>query len=247
MSLDACARIVADGDPDRFKAVMAAPLKARKTLLPIYAFNVEVARAPFASAEPMIAEMRLQWWWDVLQEIVDAAQVRSHEVTTPLAEVLDAEGARGLQANVDARRRDAHRAPPGTMADLNSYLQDTSGALMWAAARALGSQQLERARATGHIQGLANYLLAVPELRAMGLQPWPAMSGDAFREALKDVLRAGVGLKGDKSLRIAELAAWRAKPVLYRALRKPDAVGKGGLNEPELVKRANLLLAGLFL
>ena len=48
---------------------MAAPVEARRVLFPLYAFNVEVARAPWVTSEPMIGEMRLQWWRDALEEI----------------------------------------------------------------------------------------------------------------------------------------------------------------------------------
>ncbi|TNF18762.1 MAG: phytoene synthase, partial [Rhodobacteraceae bacterium] len=58
----ACAAIVEKGDPDRFASAMAAPVAARARLFPLYAFNLEVARAPWVTQEPMIAEMRLQWW-----------------------------------------------------------------------------------------------------------------------------------------------------------------------------------------
>ncbi len=67
MSLAACAALVERGDPDRFLAVMAAPAWARARLFPLYAFNLEVARAPWVTEEPMIAEMRLQWWRDVVE------------------------------------------------------------------------------------------------------------------------------------------------------------------------------------
>jgi hypothetical protein len=66
MTLDACAALVERGDPDRFAAAMAAPPAARAKLFPLYAFNLEVARAPWVSKEAMIAEMRLQWWRDVV-------------------------------------------------------------------------------------------------------------------------------------------------------------------------------------
>ena len=71
--LIACADIVRRADPARFQAAMAAPVAARSVLFPIYAFNVEVARAPWVTSEPMIAEMRLQWWVDALEEIARAA------------------------------------------------------------------------------------------------------------------------------------------------------------------------------
>ncbi|MBT7342217.1 MAG: phytoene synthase, partial [Rhodobacteraceae bacterium] len=69
MSLQACANLVARADPERFAAAMAAPFAARAVLLPIYAASIEVARAPWLTQEPMIAEMRLHWWRDVFEEI----------------------------------------------------------------------------------------------------------------------------------------------------------------------------------
>ena len=66
MSLDACADLVARGDPDRWQALMAAPVAARAKLLPLFALNLELARIPWATKEPMIAEMRLQWWREVV-------------------------------------------------------------------------------------------------------------------------------------------------------------------------------------
>ena len=89
----ACAALVQKADPDRFAATMAAKPAAREKLLPIYAFNVEVARAPWVTQESMIAEMRLQWWRDALEEIKAGGMVRRHEVVTPLALVLDGESA----------------------------------------------------------------------------------------------------------------------------------------------------------
>ena len=44
MTLNACAELVRQGDPDRFLATMAAPPEARAKLFPLYAFNLEVAR-----------------------------------------------------------------------------------------------------------------------------------------------------------------------------------------------------------
>ena len=78
--MTACAALVEKADPDRFAAVMAGPLAARLVLFPIYAFNVEVARAPWVTQEPMIAEMRLQWWRDALEEIAEGRAVRRHRV-----------------------------------------------------------------------------------------------------------------------------------------------------------------------
>ncbi|MCB1349117.1 MAG: squalene/phytoene synthase family protein, partial [Maritimibacter sp.] len=76
MTLAACADLVRRGDPDRFRAAMAAPVEARARLFPLYAFNLEVARAPWASSDPTVAKMRLQFWRDVLVEIDEGEPAR---------------------------------------------------------------------------------------------------------------------------------------------------------------------------
>ncbi|MEL7115302.1 MAG: squalene/phytoene synthase family protein [Pseudomonadota bacterium] len=254
MSLQACAEIVQRGDPDRFLATMAAPVAARRVLFPIYAANVEIARAPWASEEPIIAEMRLQWWWDALDEIATGRAVRSHEVTTPLAEVLPAEGAVVLQRTVDARRREAHRGGLADVGSLATYLDDTSGALMWAATRALDPSLASEARiaaaearafAVGRAQGLANYALAVPGYLARGFNPLPEMSDRAFVGMIDAALAAPAWVspkkKPNPAQRIVELSAWRARRLLKRARRDPAALPKGRLAEAPILRRAGLL------
>jgi len=62
MSLEACRDLVEAADRDRFDVTVLAPENVQKILWPLYAFNVEVSRAPWVTQEPMIAEIRLQWW-----------------------------------------------------------------------------------------------------------------------------------------------------------------------------------------
>ena len=85
--INACAEIVRKGDPDRFRVAMAAPPDARARMLPVLALNVEVARAPYLTAEPIIAQMRLQWWHDAVAEAV-VGQDRAHEVAGPLGKII---------------------------------------------------------------------------------------------------------------------------------------------------------------
>jgi phytoene synthase len=146
MSLQACANIVAKGDPDRFSAAMAAPIEVRRVLFPIYAFNVEVSRAPWVTEEPMIAEMRLQWWRDALEEIGQGVAVRQHEVTTPLSEVLSNEATAVLDKLVEARRWDIYKDGFEDEDHFLEYLDATGGGLMWSAALLLGVDSGERAQ-----------------------------------------------------------------------------------------------------
>ena len=160
MSLEACAEIVQRGDPDRFAAVMAAPVAARARLFPLYAFNLEVARAPWVSKEPMIGEMRLQWWRDVVAE----PSPRAHEVAGPF-HALVREAALPLPVIdrlIEARIHDVYGETFAVGAAFDVYLDDTAGGLMWLAAKACGGTDEPAARALGWAMGLANYLRAVP-------------------------------------------------------------------------------------
>ncbi|MDB6453391.1 squalene/phytoene synthase family protein [Falsirhodobacter sp. 20TX0035] len=239
MSLDACAALVAKGDPDRFAALMAAPVAARARLLPLYAFNLEVARAPWASAEPMIAEMRLQWWADVVEEIA-AGVAPAHEVAAPLATLVREQGLpTGLLAEmVEARRADIYDDRPDD-ATFAAYIDQTAGHLMWLSALAFGTDpKAEGAiRNVAWAQGLATMLQAYPQLAARGRQPLPT-------DDLKTLV--GTGLKKLKIGRSAAkgaavLPAWQTKALLQLAQEHPEYVPQGRLKLSEIRKRGLLL------
>jgi phytoene/squalene synthetase len=230
VTVEACARLVERGDPDRFRAAMAAPPHARALLFPLYAFNLEVARAPWVTREPLLARVRLQWWREALTE------PRAHEVATPLREAI----ARGvsvapLEALIDARERDVEGGTFADGAELRAYLEGTAGNLLWAGAAGLGEPEALRAPAmgAGFAGGLAAFLLALPELRARGRDPGDVDLRALAAEAL-DVLgkarRAPFG-PGVPALR----AQWWAAGVLGRA-----AAGRADLAPSEAGKRLSL-------
>jgi phytoene/squalene synthetase len=246
VTVDACAALVARGDPDRFAAVMAAPRAARAPLLVLYAWNLEVARAPWASAEPLIAEMRLQWWRDLPE-----SPRRAHEVAGPLHDLIRdrALPVAVMDALVAARGWDIGRAPHADEAALDAYLEATGGGLMWLAARALGAPDGAEAgvRAFGRAAGLAAYLVAVPALEARGRIPLV----DGRPAAVAALARRGLGWIADaRGLRAgsgtpALLAGWQAAPLLRRAATDPARVAEGRLALPEILRRGRLLAAAL--
>ncbi len=166
MTLDACAGIVARGDPDRFLATMSVPAAARLRLWPLYAFNVEVARAPWLTTEPMIAEMRLQWWRDALDEIDAGKPARAHEVAGPLAALMTEARLSGavLDQMVLARRWDIAKAAFEDDAAFAAHIDQTAGNLMWMAFCALGAPAglAPTARGIGWASGVANWLVSWP-------------------------------------------------------------------------------------
>lgn len=244
MSFEACARIVEKGDPERFLAAMAAPVRARRVLFPLYAFNLEVARAPWVTQEPMIAEMRLQWWRDALEEIAQERPVRKHEVTTPLAEVLDPEGARALDRLIAARRWDVYKDAFEDEAHFDSYLDATAGELMWQAARAMGSgaEHRDAVRGFGAAAGLVRFLKAAPALEAAGRVPLldgrPQGIAARAQRAVPDARRPSLG----KAAEPATLEGWQTLPLLRQILRSPDRVAGGAVGLAPLRSKMRLLL-----
>lgn len=244
--LTACAQLVERGDTDRFAATMAAPVAARKVLFPIYAFNVEVSRAPWVTKESIIAEMRLQWWTDALDEIAAGGIVRRHEVVTSLAHVLDAEAARLLQRAVTARLWDVYRDPFEDQAAFSRYIEDTSSALYLAAARSLSGQAPAALNDLGYAAGVARFLLAVPELERLGRIPLIDGRPEGIRALAQDALsRLGRARSARSSLpsavRPVALAAWQAGAVLKQVIADPGRVAQGTLGLSEAGKKSRLI------
>jgi len=73
-------------DPDRWlSSRFAAGETARRALVAIYAFDNELGRAPRAASTPIVAEMRLAWWREALEEIRSGVPVRRHPVALALS------------------------------------------------------------------------------------------------------------------------------------------------------------------
>jgi 15-cis-phytoene synthase len=250
MELQACADLVAKGDPDRFAAAMAAPVEARKVLFPLYAFNLEVARAPWVASEPMIGEMRLQWWRDALAEISGGGPVRRHEVATPLAEVLTPALAEGLDALIEARRWDLYPEPFSDEAALLAYLDFTGATLMWTAAAALGAEGAteDDVRRFGRAAALARYLTAVPDLEARGRIPLVDGRSEAVARLARETRdaipsRAALRRALPGLARAALIEGWQAGGILSRAAADPLRVAEGRLEPSEFRRRLGLLFA----
>jgi phytoene synthase len=243
----ACAALVERGDPDRFLAVMAAPPAARGALAVLYGFNLEIARAPWVTAEPLVARMRLQFWRDV---VADPGTPRAHEVAEPLARLIRdrALPAPLFEAMIAAREAEVEGAHLVDQAALRVYLDGTAGSLMALTVRALGGAADEVARGYGAAQGLANYLMAVPAIRAAGRPALP--QGTDVAVLARDGLARLAAARSERrtvarAARPALLAAWRAGPILTRAVRDPASVEAGGLGQSEFARRGGLLWASL--
>ncbi len=125
-----CARLVRGNDRDRFLTALFAPADRRESLLALYAFNAEVARIREAVREPILGQVRLQWWHEALDSIY-AGSPPAHEVAEALAGAVSAHRLTRalLERILDAREFDMGSSPPDDLAALVSYAEATSGAL----------------------------------------------------------------------------------------------------------------------
>jgi 15-cis-phytoene synthase len=167
------------GEPDRYLAALLAPPSAREGMLALAAFSAELGRiGQLVTREPMMGEIRLQWWHDALQPaeaglrtgnpVADALReaVARHDLPAPL-----------LFGMIDAHASDLEPEPFPTEAALDAYLAGSEGAQFALAARMLGgaaTPQLEAAsEAAGRAYGIARLLLALPQTLALGRLPLP--------------------------------------------------------------------------
>lgn len=234
MSFEACAALVERADPLRFRVAMAAPVAARRILFPLYAFNVEVARAPWVTQEAMIAEMRLQWWRDALEEIAEGKTVRKHEVVDALAACLDPAAARCLDGLIAVRRWDIYKDAFEDQGHFDDYINATSGHLMWTAARLLGGADEAVVRDFAYGVGIANIFQAVPALEAQGRKPMIDGSQDGVLALAKTAVGRMDGAAArrqqvSKQAGAALVAGYHARPVLQMVQRDPDHVAQDAL------------------
>lgn len=142
-------------DKDRYLTAMFALSPVRDDLIALYAFNLEVSRIAEIVSEPMIGEIRLQWWREALDGIYSAAP-RKHEVVEALSAAIARHNLPRILLDrlIDARVHDLDDTPPATLEDLIDYAQATGSTLVELAV---------------HITGAGNHPAAIAAAQHVGL------------------------------------------------------------------------------
>lgn len=106
--LSYCGREVRKYDNDHFLAGLFVPADRREAMFALYAFNLEIAKTREVVSEPILGQMRLQFWRDGIEAVYEDGPVPRHGVMDPLTEA-----ARGLRLSralfdrlIDAREAD---------------------------------------------------------------------------------------------------------------------------------------------
>ena len=167
--LSYCGQEVRRYDNDRFLTGLFAPAERREALFALYAFNLEVAKTRAVVSEPMLGQMRLQWWRDAVDAAYGGGAVPVHAVVQPVAGAIRAYGlTRGhFERLIDAREADLDDEPPATLDCLVNYAEVTAAPLVLLALEVLGVRDAAAAEAGRHAAiayALAGLLRAVPHL-----------------------------------------------------------------------------------
>ena len=143
-------------DPDRLRAAVFADKDGCERLQLLYAFHYELAKVPELVSEPMIGQIRYQWWRDAVSEIYEGKPVRQHEIATPLARMLIEHDVPRLWVDrlIDGRERDLDPRPFANLDEARAYCRQTSGVLMQIAVKLLGTDPDDAVLAAGEAWGL---------------------------------------------------------------------------------------------
>jgi NADH dehydrogenase [ubiquinone] 1 alpha subcomplex assembly factor 6 len=171
--LSPVAALVRRHDRDRFQTALFAPTARREALFALYAFNYEIARVRESVTEPMLGQIRLQWWRENIAAAFGGAPVRHHPVVETLTNTIRelALSREHFDRMIDARETDLSDEPPATLAALEDYGEATSAQLVFLALEALGVRDKAAGEVAHHV-GIAYALAGL--LRAM---PFHARTG----------------------------------------------------------------------
>jgi len=205
-----CADLVKRNDEDRYLSALFAPPVKRLTLFALYAFAHEIAHTASKVSEPMLGEIRFQWWREAVDGLFAGAP-RRHEVIEALADSMERQPLprAPFDALINAHARDLEGALMVTEEEVVTYAQAISFPVMLLGALALtgGETQpgLEKAAhsagmalaLTGFLRKLAMHLARgrcmIPQeilarhsvdVEALHSGSWDTRCGNALREMI---------------------------------------------------------------
>jgi phytoene synthase len=196
-----CRAMVREDDPERYYVSLFAPAAKQPHLWALFAFNQEVAKTRESVSEPMIGEIRLQWWREALDGIAAGAP-REHPVVLGLNAIPAFAAIRPLLDTViDGRAQDLEMEAETGIQTLEHYADKVGGALHEAAARivtdTLDEHDAALVRASGRAWAMLGILRALPyqisdpkafSVTGATTQGLAGLSADELNERLKPLL-----------------------------------------------------------
>lgn len=194
-----CADQVKRYDRDRYTICASVSREARSALCALYAFNLEVSKIREIVSEPMLGQIRLQWWREAIDGIYQGTP-RDHAVVTALAAAIGRHNPPQARFDrlIDSREFDMEDRQPHTVEDLKNYVDATSGELTCLALHMLqvfDDMILDIGRLAGAAWALNGLLYAIPFHAAQGRCYLPRALTEEHGVSV-DALYAGSGDAG---------------------------------------------------
>lgn len=170
--ISAVGEMARTGDETRFFAALCAPVEMRERLFALVALDAELARVSLTVSEPMLGEIRLQWWVEAIEAMAAGNGARGHPALEELATARLDPG--DMIALIEARRLELADEPPDA-AGLETYLSDL-GRWQGLCVAALGGDEAAQsaAQSAGAAEATGRFLLTLPRLAAGGRAPFSA-------------------------------------------------------------------------
>jgi phytoene synthase len=160
-----CEGILRREDRDRWLASLFVPGELRRHIHALYAFSLEIARVREIVSEPLLGEIRFQWWRDALEGAADA---KANPVAAALLDTI----ARfnlpeaPLLELISARAAGLYGEPMRSVEALDAYTKATSANLFRLAAHILDGEKAtascDAALHAGIAYGITGLIRALP-------------------------------------------------------------------------------------
>ena len=158
-------------DRERFDSLRHLNSERRKEIAAIYSFNLELANIAWNVSEPELGYLKLRWWEDYINVMIDRNSFGEHEYSLILSKLL-AEGKlhkSNLLRLIKAREFDCSKKPFDSYEQQIKYIRDTSQNLLFMGLSCLiefndNSLRRNLSEYFGLSLGLARFVLAAGSL-----------------------------------------------------------------------------------
>jgi 15-cis-phytoene synthase len=212
-----CEGLLRRDDRDRWLASLFIPRELRPHIRALYAFSVEIARVREIVSEPLLGEIRFQWWRDAL-EGAHGGEAKANPVAAALLDTIarfDLPESPLLEL-IYARGRGLYGEPMDSVVALESYTEATCSNLLRLAALILDGEESAASRDAALHAGIAYGITGL--IRAL---PWHCARGQVFIPV--EILQAHGASRDD-------FAAGHASPAVLAALAETRAVARAHLD-----------------
>ena len=210
-----CEGLLRRDDRDRWLASLFVPRERRPHIHALYAFSLETARVGEIVSEPLLGEIRFQWWRDTLEGAADA---KANPVAAALLDTVarfDLPKA-PLDDLIAARAAGLYGEPMDSVAALEAYTKATCANLLRLAALILDGAEAAASRDAALHAGIAYGITGL--IRVL---PWHSGRGQVFVPI--EILQAHGASRDD-------FAAGRASEAILAALADTRAVARAHLD-----------------